>query len=54
MYKIELTRNGRVIETHPVNSTSDVFQIEKGAAVAGQERRIVRRLADRQRERAAC
>ncbi|HWX29885.1 MAG TPA: hypothetical protein VNZ53_20910 [Steroidobacteraceae bacterium] len=31
MYKIELTRNGRVIETHPVNSTSDVFQIERKA-----------------------
>jgi len=31
MYKIELTRNGRVIETHPVNSTSDVIQIERKA-----------------------
>ena len=31
MYKIELTRDGRVIETHLVNSTSDVIQIERKA-----------------------
>lgn len=31
MYKIELTKGGRVIETRPVNSTIDVAEIERMA-----------------------